>query len=69
MLPLNYNFIVPCVHAWYHEKSIIIPVTCFCGPHFLMAWNIHSLCNLPCDTCAIVRHGIPTCVTSYMQHS
>ena len=44
-----------------------IPITCLCGPHFLVVflvvWNINGLCNLPCAMSGIVRHGIDTQVT------
>ena len=45
------------------QESVIIPITCFrclCVPRFLVAWNIHGLCNLPCATHGIVRYGIAT---------
>ena len=41
-----------------------IPVTCLCGPRFLVAWNINILCNLPCGTHGIVKHGVVTRVTA-----
>ena len=45
-------------HAWCHEKSTNIPVTCLRGPRFLMAWNIHVLCNLPCAMHGIATHSL-----------
>ena len=35
-----------------------------CFSRFLMAWNIHGLCNLPCATCGIARHEIAMRVTA-----
>ena len=55
---LNYNFIVT------HMVPREIPVMCLRGPHFLVAWDIHILCNLPCATCGIIRHGVGTHVTA-----
>ena len=48
------------VHALHHDKSLNIPVTCLREPRFLVAWNIHALCNLSCATRGIVSHACNT---------
>ena len=39
-------------------KLQYIPITCLRGPHFLVVWSIHILCNLLCTTCGIATRGI-----------
>ena len=41
-----------------NDKYLNNPVTCLREPHFLVAWNIHILCNLSCAIHEIVMHGI-----------
>ena len=61
MIPLNYDFIFPCVSTRGVMRNLqCIPVTCLRGPCFLMAWNIHMLCNLPCAMHGIVTRRIVT---------
>ena len=36
----------------------------FVWTHFLVVWNIHALCNLPCAMSEIATHGIVTRVTA-----
>ena len=45
-----------------------IPVMCLLGPHFLVAWNIHVLCNLPYTMCGIVRHAVAMRETATQGH-
>ena len=39
MVPLNYNFIF-CTHGTTRILHCI-PVTCLCGTHLLLTWNVH----------------------------
>ena len=51
MVPLNYNFISPCVFTRGAMRNLqCIPVMCWHRPCFLRVWNIHVSCNLPCAT-------------------
>ena len=64
MVPFNYNFTVPRVSMHGATRNLqFIPITCLRGPCFVVAWNIHGSCNLPCATCGIVRHGLAACLT------
>ena len=47
MVPLNYNFIFMCVSTHGATRKLqCISITCLCGPHYLVVWNIHISCNL-----------------------
>ena len=46
------------------RKLQYIPITCLRGPHFLVMWNIHVSCNLPCATHGIAMLGVAMCVTT-----
>ena len=46
------------VNMWQHDTTLNNPVTFLCGPYFLMAWNIHVLCNLSSAMRGIAMHAI-----------
>ena len=48
------------VHVWKHDKYLNNPITWLRRPCFLMAWNIHVLCNLSCATRGIITPGTAT---------
>ena len=58
-----------CVHVWQHDKYLNNHITWLCGPHFLVVWNIHVLCNSSCATRGIVTHGIITRGTGHAHDS
>ena len=58
MVLLNYNFNFTLVSTFSAIKTICIPITCWRGPSFLVAWNIHVSCNLLCSMCGIAMHVI-----------
>ena len=46
--------------AWQHDKYLNHPVTWLRGPRFLVAWNIHVLCNSSCATRGIIMRAVVT---------
>ena len=47
MVLLNYNFTVRCMFTRGDTRNPqFIPVTCFCGPYFVVKWNIHGSCKI-----------------------
>ena len=62
---LNYNFIFTHMSTLGAMRKLqYIPITCLRGPRFLVAWNIHVLCNLPYATRGITMHEVAMHVTA-----
>ena len=55
-IDIRYRSIITSFYT--RGNTISVPVRWLRGPRFLVAWNIHILCNLSFATCGIVTHGI-----------
>jgi len=70
-VPLNYNFIFACVYTRGSTRKLQChPVTCLCGPHFLVACNVHVTCrNMRGTKFTHVEQKIHTITFTHLNYS